>query len=86
MARVEAERDTARHDASMACMDVSSIPARMTSNSDSLLEALKPKRIACSIFSMVGDLSCRPTPALVCRDAPSTLRVHRFKLPWLTPD
>ena len=47
----------------------SSIPASMTSYSDSLLEALKPKRIAYSILSPIGDLSCKPMPASVYRDA-----------------
>ena len=64
----------------------SSISARMASYSDSLLEALKPKGINCSNLSSVEDLSCKPMPALVCRDAPSTIRVHKFKLPGLTPD
>ena len=57
-----------------------SIPARMASYSDSLLEALKPNRMACSILSPLGDFSCRPILASVYRDAPSTLRVHQFKL------
>ena len=56
-----------------------SIPARMASYSDSLFEALKPSRIACSILSPSGDFNCRPMPAPVCRDAPSTLRVHQFE-------
>ena len=58
----------------------SSIPARMASYSDSFFEALKPSLIACSILSPLGDFSCRPMPTPVCRDAPSTLRVHQFKL------
>ena len=53
-----------------------SIPARMASYSDSLFEALKPNQIACSILSPHGDFSCRTMPALVYRDAPSTLRIH----------
>ena len=57
-----------------------SIPDRMASNSDSLFEALKPSRIACLILSPLGDFSYRPMPAPVCRDAPSTLKVHQFKL------
>ena len=40
----------------------SSIPTSMASYSDLLLETLKPKRIACSIFSPAGDLSCKPMP------------------------
>ena len=57
-----------------------SIPARMASYYDSLFEALKPSRIACSILSPSGDFNCRPMQAPVCRDAPSTLRVHQFEL------
>ena len=53
-----------------------SIPARMASYSDSLFEALKPNRIACSILSPPWDLNYRPMSALVCRDAQSTLRIH----------
>ena len=68
---------------SAAMVAVSSIPARMASYSDSLLEALKPKWIACSIFSPVGDSSYRPMSTPVCRDAPSILRVHQLKLLWL---
>ena len=64
----------------------SSILARMTSYYDSLLEALKPKRIACSTFSPVEYLSCKPMPAPVFRDAPSTLRTHWFKLSRLILD
>ena len=58
----------------------SPIPARMASYSNSLFEALKPSRIACSILSLLEDFSCRPMPAPVYRDAPSTLRVHQLKL------
>ena len=54
----------------------SSRPAIMTSYSDSLLEALKPKRSACSILSPVGEVHCRPMPAPDCLEAPSTQRVH----------
>ena len=57
-----------------------SILARMASYSDSLFEALKPNRISCSILSPLGDFSCRPMPAPVCRVTPSTLRVHQFKM------
>ena len=58
----------------------SSIPTRMASYSDSLFEALKPSRIAYLILSPLEDFSCRPMLAPVCRDAPSTLRVHQSKL------
>ena len=58
----------------------SSIPVRMASYSDSLFEVLKPNRIACLILSLLGDFSYRPMPTPVCLDAPSTLRVHQFKL------
>ena len=56
----------------------------MASFADSLLEALKPKWIACSIFSPVGDLSCKSMSASVYQDAPSTLRVKlsRLILDW----
>ena len=57
-----------------------SIPSRMASYYVSLFEALKPIRIACLILSAPGDFNYRPMPAPVCRDAPSTLRVHQFKL------
>ena len=57
-----------------------SIPFRMASYSVLLFEALKPIRIACSILSAPRDFNCRPMPAPVCQDAPSTLRVHQFKL------
>ena len=43
----------------------SSRPAIMASYSDSLLEALKPKRTACSILSPVGEVNYRPMPAPV---------------------
>ena len=55
----------------------SSSPAIMASYSDSLLEALKPKRIACSILSPVGEVNCRPMPAPDCLEALSTQRVHQ---------
>ena len=58
-----------------------SIPANIASYSDSLLEGLKPKRIACSILSSTGDLSCKLMPTPVYQDAPSTLRIHQLKLP-----
>ena len=46
-------------------LTASLIPASMASYSNSLLEALKPKRIACSILSLTRDLSCKPMPAPV---------------------
>ena len=55
----------------------SSSPAIMASYSDSLLEALKPKRTACSILSPVGEVNCRPIQAPDCLEAPSTQRVHQ---------
>ena len=55
----------------------SSSPAIMASYSDSLLEALKPKRTACSILSPIGDVNCRPVPAPDCLEAPSTQRVYQ---------
>ena len=48
----------------------------MASYTDSLLDALKPKRISCSIFSSVGEVNCSPMLAPDCLDAPSTQRVH----------
>ena len=58
----------------------SSIPDNMASHFDSLLEALKPNRITCSILSPVGHFSCRPMLAPVCLNTPSTLSVHQLKL------
>ena len=55
----------------------SSSPAIMASYSDSLLEALKPKRTACSILSLVGKVNCSLMPALDCLEAPSMQRVHQ---------
>ena len=51
-----------------------SILARMTSYSDSLFESLKPSRIAYLILSPPKDFIADQCRALVCRDAPSTLR------------
>ena len=39
--------------------------AKITSYSVSLLDEGKPSRMACLIFSLVGALSCKPTPAPV---------------------
>ena len=58
-----------------------SIPARIASYSISLLDTRKSNRIAYSILSSVGALSCKPTPAPVCREAPSTLSIHQSTLP-----
>ena len=59
---------------------VRSIPAMIASYSALLLEARKFKRMACSIISLVGALSCSPRPAPVYRETPSTFRVHQLKL------
>ena len=64
----------------------SSSSARMASYSGSLLEALNLSRIACSILSSDGDFNCKPIPALVCLDAPSTLSVHQSKLSGCVSD
>ena len=56
---------------------VSSSPAIMASYSDSLLEALKPKRTACSILSPIGEVNCKSIPAPDCLEAPSTQRIHQ---------
>ena len=53
-----------------------SIPAVIASYSASLLEAGKSKRMACSIISPVGALSCNSSSAPVCHEAPFTFRVH----------
>ena len=52
------------------------ILARIASYSVSLLDAGKSSRMPCSIFSPVGALSCKPTPALVWREEPSSLRIN----------
>ena len=61
-----------------------SIPARIASYSVSLLDAGKPNRIACSILSPTGALSAKPILAPVCREVPSTLRIHQSMLPGST--
>ena len=58
-----------------------SIPARIASYSISLLDTRKSNCIARSILSPVRALSCKPTPAHVCRGVPSTLRIHQSALP-----
>ena len=46
---------------------VRSILTRIASYFASLLDAGKSNYIACSILSLVGTLSCKPTPASVFR-------------------
>ena len=58
-------------------MSASSRSAIMASYADSLLEALKHKRTACSILSLVGEVNCRPMPSPDCLEASSTQRVHQ---------
>ena len=58
-----------------------SIPTRIASYLTSLLDAWKSNRIACSILSLVGGLSCKPTPAPVCLEAPSTIRIYQSAFP-----
>ena len=58
-----------------------SIPARIASYSAPLLDTGKSNRIAYSILSPVGALSCKPTSAPVCPEAPSTLRIYQSTLP-----
>ena len=60
---------------------VKSLSARIASYSASLLEARKSNHIACSILSLFRALSCKPTPAPICREALSTLRIHQSALP-----
>ena len=58
----------------------SSTPAIKALYSDSLLEASKPKRTACSILSPPGEVNCKPISAPYCLEAPSTQRVHQSPL------
>ena len=60
----------------------SSRSAIKASYSDSLLEALKPKRIVCSILSPVGEVNCRSMPAPDYLEALSTQRVHLPLASW----
>ena len=53
-----------------------SISAMIATYSVSLLEAGKSSRMACSILSPIRALSCQPTPAPICQEALSTLRIH----------
>ena len=39
-----------------------------------------PNRIVYSILSPAGDFICRQMLAPVCREDPSTLRIHQFEL------
>ena len=66
---------TERLSAPMASASLS--PAIMASYSELLLVALKPNRTTCSILSSVREVNCRPMPALVCLEAPSTLSAHQ---------
>ena len=58
-----------------------SISARIASYLASLLDVGKSNRIAYSILSPIGALSCKTTPAPIFWEAPSTLRIHRSALP-----
>ena len=58
-----------------------SILARIVSYSISLSDSGKSNNMAYSILSPVEVLSCKPTLALVWREALSTLRVHQPALP-----
>ena len=60
------------------------IPARIASYSVSLLDAGNSSHMACSTLSPVRAFSCKPTPAPVWREAPSTLRIHQPLLSWTT--
>ena len=51
----------------------------MASYSASLLEAEKLRRMACSMTFPIGTLSYNPRPAPICREAPSTIRVHQLE-------
>ena len=57
-----------------------SSPAMIASYSASLLEAGKFKRMACSMTSPIGALSCSPRLAPVCCEVPSTFRVYQPEL------
>ena len=52
----------------------------MASFSDLLLEALKPKRMAYSILSLIGEVNSRPIPTSECLEAPLTQRFHHYLL------
>ena len=57
-----------------------SIMAKIASYSVSLLDAGKPSRMASYILFTVRALSVKPTPTFICREAPSTLRIHQSVL------
>ena len=57
-----------------------SIPVMIALYSALLLEEGKSKRMACSIISLVGALSCSPSPAPNCRKVASTFRIHQPEL------
>ena len=63
---------------------VRSILAMIASYSTSLLDEGKFNRIAYSILSPIGALSCKPTPTPIFREAPSTLRIHQPAFPRST--
>ena len=57
-----------------------SSPAMIASYSASLLEAGIFRRMACSMTSPVGALSCSPRADPIFHEAPSTFRVHQPEL------
>ena len=52
----------------------------IASYSASLLEAGKSKRMVYSIIFPIRALSCSPSSTPVCREVPSTFRVHQLEL------
>ena len=58
-----------------------SIPAKIASYSISLLDAGNFGRMAYSILTPVGALSCKPTLGPLCREVSSTLWIHQLALP-----
>ena len=56
-----------------------STPTMIVSYSASLLEARKSKFMAYYIISPIKPLSCSPSPAPFCHEAPSTFRVHQLE-------
>ena len=57
-----------------------SIMAKIALYFVSLLDARKPSRMASYILFTVRALSVKPTPTPICREAPSTLRIHKSVL------
>ena len=53
------------------------ILAKIASYSVSLLNVGKYRRMTYSILSLVRVLSCKFTPAPICQEASSTLRIHQ---------